>query len=63
MHDQAAPSLDLNLPDAQGFRSFPPRVSLVQLIRRNRELRRWFPGGIPSARERWDAKTADEFHL
>jgi hypothetical protein len=63
MHDRPAPSLDLDLPEAEGFRSFPPPVSLAQLIRRNRELRRWFPHGIPTAQERWEAKTADEFRL
>ena len=57
------PCLDLNLPDGEGIRSFPPRVSLAELIQRNRQLRRWFPSGLRRPEERWQAKTAVEFRL
>ena len=61
--DASGSSLDLNLPDGEGIRSFPPRVSLAELIARNRQLRRWFPSGLRRTEERWQAKTAVEFHL
>ena len=61
--DAASPSLELTLPDAEGFRSLPPRVSLAQMIERSRQLRRWFPSGLRSPDDRWRAKTAAEFHL
>jgi hypothetical protein len=63
IHDTASPSLELSLPDSEGFRSVPPRVSLAQMIQRSRQLRRWFPSGLRSADERWQAKTVAEFHL
>lgn len=63
IHDATSLSLELNLPDGEGFRSLPPRVSLAQMIQRSRQLRRWFPSGLRSADERWQAKTATEFHL
>jgi len=63
MHDAALPSLELSFPDGQSFRSTPPRVSLAQVIHRSQQLRRWFPRGIPTAAERWQAKTTDEFRL
>ena len=63
IHDATSPSQDLILPDAEGFRSLPPRVSLAQMIERSRQLRQWFPSGLRSADERWQAKTAAEFHL
>ncbi len=63
IHDAASPSLDLTLPDAESFRPVPPRVSLSQMIQCSRQLRRWFPSGLRSAEERWQAKTAAEFFL
>jgi hypothetical protein len=63
IHDGTSSRLDLTLPDAEGFRSLPPRVSLARMIQRSRQLRRWFPSGLRSAEERWHAKTAVEFHL
>ena len=63
IHDATSLSLDLLLPDAEGFRSLPPRVTLEQMIERTRQLRQWFPSGLRSADERWRAKTTAEFHL
>ncbi|MEK7677167.1 MAG: hypothetical protein AAB676_15170 [Verrucomicrobiota bacterium] len=63
IHDAGWPSLELNLPDGEGFRSSPPRVSLAELIQRNRQLRQWFPSSLRRPEERWQAKTAAEFHL
>lgn len=62
-HDATASSLSLNFPDGEAFVSFPPRVSMAEMIRRNQQLRRWFPHGLRRAEERWQAKTALEFHL
>jgi hypothetical protein len=36
---------------------------MVAMIERSRQLRRWFPSGLRRAEERWQAKTAVEFHL
>jgi hypothetical protein len=33
------------------------------MIQRSRQLRQWFPLGLPAAEERWQAKTTEEFHL
>jgi hypothetical protein len=33
------------------------------MIQRSRQLRQWFPDGLPSEEERWRAKTTDEFRL
>jgi hypothetical protein len=55
--------MDLDLPDAESFRPMPPRIPLMQMIQRNRQLRRWFPSGLKSAAERWQAKTVAEFRL
>ena len=63
IRDASLPCLDLNFPDGEELRSFPPRVSLAEMIERNRQLRRWFPAGLRRAEERWQAKTAVEFHL
>jgi hypothetical protein len=57
------PSLELNLPDGEAFRPLPPQVSLGCLIQRIRQLRQWFPAGLRTAKERWQAKTNVEFHL
>jgi hypothetical protein len=63
MHDSALPSLDLSFPDGEVFRSAPPRASFARVICRSHELRRWFPNAAPTAAERWQAKTTDEFRL
>src|SRR5258706_573879 len=52
LHDAHSGSLELTLPDGESFRSLPPRVSLVAMMKRNRELRRWVPSGLPRAEER-----------
>lgn len=63
IHDATSSSLSLNFPDGKGFVSVPPRVSMAEMMRRNQQLRRWFPYGLRRAEERWQAKTALEFHL
>ena len=63
IRDAAAPSLDLNLPDGEGFRSLPPCLSLERMVERNRQLRQWFPRGLRSAEERWQAKTSVAFEF
>ena len=63
IHDTNLPGFDLNLPDEAGMHSLPPRVSLAEMIRRNRQLRQWFPAGLRRPEERWQAKTNVEFHL
>jgi len=61
--DKALPSLDLNLPDGDAFRSLPSRITMAEFVRRNQELRRRFPGGLKTPEERWREKTEIEFHL
>jgi len=63
LRDAAPPNVDLNLPDAEGFRSLPPLVSLAKLIERNRQFRECFPAGVRSADERWRARVTEEFRL
>lgn len=63
IHEAALPSLDFVLPDTEDFRSTPPLVSLARMIYHNRRLRQWFPSGLPSAEERWRAKSTAEFRL
>lgn len=64
IHDaEVVPNPHLVLPEGETFRSLPPCVPLAQVIRRGRELRRWFPHGLRSAEERWQAKSTEEFHL
>jgi len=63
LRDALRPSLDLNLPDTEGFRSLPPLVSLAKMLERNRTFRQWFPAGLPSAAERWQAGVIEEFRL
>jgi len=41
----------------------PPQLSLAEFIARNRQLREWFPQGIPTPEERLRAKTDAEFVL
>jgi hypothetical protein len=54
---------DLKFPEGEKFRSMPPEASIEEVIRRSSQLRRWFPGGVPSAEERWKAKRTEEFQL
>ena len=61
LKDAARPSQDLNLPEAPDFVSLPSLVSLEEMIARNRQLREWFPAGIPTEEERWQAKGTEEF--
>lgn len=63
IRDAARPSLDFDLPDPDGFTSLPTWVSLDRMIKGIREMRAWFPGGIPTAEERWRTKSNQEFHL
>jgi hypothetical protein len=56
-------SLELNLPDGDGFRSLPPQLSWAKWMERNQQWRRWFPAGLPSEEERWERKRAEEFRL
>jgi hypothetical protein len=61
--DAGRPSLDLHLPEEPRRSSLPPLLSLSEMIRRNQQLREWFPAGLPTADERWQAKTTQEFKL
>ena len=64
IREVAAPyGAELQLPDDPGLRSEPSRVSLPAMLARNRQLRAWFPRGIRTAEERWQAKTDKEFCL
>jgi hypothetical protein len=63
LRDASPPSLELNLPEGDGFRSLPPLLSLVELIRRSQQLRQWFPSGLPTEEERWQAKGGTVFRL
>ena len=63
IRDAVPPSLDLNLPEGEGFAPLPPRVSLAEMVARSRQLRAWFPRGIRTAQERWQAKSNDPFSL
>jgi len=51
------------LPEDPGFAALPPRVTLVEMIARSRQLRAWFPMGLRTPEERWQAKTTQEFRL
>jgi hypothetical protein len=57
------PRWDFELPMEAAPASLPPLVSLETMMRRNRQLREWFPAGIRSPEERWQAKTDVEFRL
>ena len=59
-HDDG-PGLDL--PTDSHFTPLPPQVSIEQMIKWSRELREWFPDGVPTAEERWRAKSNLEFTL
>jgi hypothetical protein len=63
IRDAARPSLDFDLPDPEGFASLPTWVSLERMMSGIRQMRAWFPAGIPTAEERWRAKSSQEFNL
>ena len=63
-HPESARRLpELELPDETTFRSLPPLISMAEFIKRNRELRKLFPKGLPTHEERWAAKRGDIFEL
>ena len=63
IRDAALPSLDLNLPDGEGFDPLPPRVTLAEMAARSQQLRRWFPQGVRTPEERWQARAVEAFKL
>ena len=63
IRNAARPSLDFDLPDPEGFTSLPAEVSLERMLKGVRQMRAWFPAGIRTAEERWQAKTNQEFVL
>ncbi len=63
IRDAARPSLDFDLPDPEGFTSLPTWVSLERMLSGVRQMRAWFPAGIPTAEERWQAKSTQVFKL
>lgn len=63
IRDARPPSLELNLPDGEGFAPLPPVVTLTAMVERSRQLRSWFHAGIRTAQERWEAKSTDQFQL
>jgi len=56
-------SPEFELPVDHEFRGFPPRVSLRDFCRLNREFREQFPKGIPTEQERAARKISQEFVL
>ena len=63
IRDAPRPDLDFELPASEGFTSVAPLVSLERMISGSRQMRAWFPAGIPTAEERWRAKSDVEFCL
>lgn len=63
IRDAGRPSLDFDLPDSEGFTSLPTWVSLERMIQGSRQMRAWFPAGIRTPEERWQAKTTQQFKL
>lgn len=63
IRDAVRPSLDFDLPDPEGFASLPTEVSLERMLRGIRQMRAWFPDGIRTAEERWQAKSIAPFEL
>jgi hypothetical protein len=63
LEPKADSAVDLDLPIDPNFHSIPPLIPLADYCRRNRELRQWFPKGIPTDDERWKLKTATPFEL
>ncbi|MCS1410379.1 MAG: hypothetical protein M2R45_03571 [Verrucomicrobia subdivision 3 bacterium] len=54
---------EIDLPNCEGLRVMPGGGSIEQMMERSHALRQWFPQGIPTAQERWEAKRAVEFRL
>jgi hypothetical protein len=63
IRDAGRPSLEFDLPNPEGFTSLPTRVSLERMMKGIRQMRAWFPAGIPTPEERWQAKSTQEFKL
>ena len=63
IRDAGRPSLDFDLPNPEGFTSLPTWVSLERMMKGIRQMRAWFPAGIPTPEERWQAKSTQEFKL
>ena len=63
IRDAGRPSLDYDLPNPEGFTSLPTWVSLERMMKGIRQMRAWFPAGIPTPEERWQAKSTQEFKL
>jgi hypothetical protein len=63
IRDASRPSLEFELPDPEGFTSLPTWVSWERMMKGNRQMRAWFPAGIPTPEKRWQAKTTQEFKL
>lgn len=63
LRDAALPSLDFELPDMTDAPRNPPRVSIAAMMEHNRQSRRMFPNGLPTAEERWERKRGEEFSL
>jgi len=63
IRDAGRPSLDFDLLDAEGFVSVPTWVSLERMMKGIRQMRAWFPAGIRTPEERWQAESTDQFEL
>ena len=63
IRDAGRPSLEFDLPNPEGFTSLPTWVSLERMMKGIRQMRAWFPAGIPTPEERWQAKSTQEFKL
>ena len=56
-------ALELEFPVSPGLDRLPPRIPIVVMIRRSRELRRWFPEAVSTEKKWWAAKRDVEFVL
>jgi hypothetical protein len=56
---------ELLLPDAEaeGFVSLPPLLTIEEMTGRSRQLREWYPAGVPTTQERWEARVREPFEL
>ena len=63
VRDAGRPSLEFDLPNPEGFTSLPTWVSLERMMKGIRQMRAWFPAGIPTPEECWQAKSTQEFKL
>jgi hypothetical protein len=55
--------IDLEFPDDPGLPRIPPQVTIEEMMRFTRQLEEWFPHGLPTLEERWNAKTDVPFEL